>query len=342
VSSTNGEHDRPEQEREPEDSGAGQSGVARKITSNVEKFDAFQREHKAVGIPVAVLRKFIDDQSTNLASMIAFWAFFSIFPLLLVFVTLLGFLVPTRLKGQVLMKVAGFLPLLNTGAVGTLSGQWWTLIVGIVSALWSGSAVVRIVQLAFSSVWETPHKDRPGLGEQLRRSVLVLATLGLGLVVSTVISSFVTGAAGLIGPLATVGGYVMAIVLDIGLFIAAFRMLTDREVTTRDVLPGALLSGLVFWVLQQLSSLIISRYLQKAQGTYGSFATVITLLWWFYLQGVVTMLGAQLNVVLKEGLHPRALVNVQDAAVDHRSDQTYAAERTYQDNERGRADFPKD
>jgi YihY family inner membrane protein len=342
MSSNNAEHERPEQERESAESGTEQTGVGQKIGSRAGRFDAFQQEHKAVGIPVAVLRKFVDDQSTNLASMIAFWAFFSIFPLLLVFVTLLGFFVPAQIKGQVLGQVANFLPLLDPTAVGSLSGQWWTLIVGIVSALWSGTAVVRTVQAAFNSVWEIPYKDRPGLGEQLGRSLLVLATLGVGLVVSTVISSFVTGAAGVIGPLGMVAGYVIAILLDVGLFIAAFRMLTDRDVTTRDVLPGALLSGLVFWVLQQLSSLIISRYLQKAQSTYGSFATVITLLWWFYLQAVVTMLGAQLNVVLKERLHPRALGDVPGTEADHRGYQAYAAERTYHDNERVRVEFPEE
>jgi uncharacterized BrkB/YihY/UPF0761 family membrane protein len=145
-----------------------------------------------------------------------------------------------------------------------------------------------------------------------------------------------------IGPLGMAAGYVVAILLDVGLFIAAFRMLTDREVTTRDVVPGGLLSGLVFWVLQQLSSLIISRYLHNAQSTYGNFATVITLLWWFYLQAVVSMLGAQLNVVLKERLHPRALVNSPETEADHRVYQAYAEERTYHDNERVRAEFPEE
>jgi YihY family inner membrane protein len=105
-------------------------------------------------------------------------------------------------------------------------------------------------------------------------------------------------------------GYLIAVALDVGLFILAFRLLTDREVSTRDVLPGALLSGVVFWLLQQLSSLIIARYLHTAERAYGDFATVITMLWWFYLGSIVTLFGAQLNVVLKERLHPRGLVDI--------------------------------
>src|SRR4029078_2874424 len=94
-----------------------------------------------------------------------------------------------------------------------------------------------------------------------------------------------------LGAVGRVSGYVLSAALDVGIFLAAFRILTDRDVTTRDVLPGALLSGISFFVLQELSALIISRYLKNAQSTYGHFATVITILWWFYLQSIITMLG---------------------------------------------------
>jgi uncharacterized BrkB/YihY/UPF0761 family membrane protein len=126
---------------------------------------------------------------------------------------------------------------------------------------------------------------------------------------------------------------VIAVVLDVGLFVAAFRTLTDRDISTRDVLPGAIFSGLIFFVLEQLSAFIISRHLKSAQPTYGHFATVITILWWFYLQAIITLLGAQLNVVLKERLHPRSIVDAPQTEADRRALQAYAAERTYQPEE---------
>ncbi|HET7356167.1 MAG TPA: YihY/virulence factor BrkB family protein [Nocardioidaceae bacterium] len=313
------------------------SGVKEKL----DQADAFQQEHQTLAVPVAVIRKFGEDKSTNLASMIAFWAFFSIFPLLLVFVTLLGFFLPPGSKGDVLSKVGQMFPLLDTSTVSGLSGSWWALIIGVATALWSGSSVVRVTQFAFNSVWEVPYHERPKLAEQVLRSVGVLATIGLGLVVSTLITSFISGSAnGLsLGWLGHVVGYLIAIALDVGLFVIAFRWLTDRDVSTRDVLPGALLSGIAFWVLQSVSSLIISRYLQNAQSTYGNFATVITILWWFYLQSIITLLGAQLNVVLVERLHPRALVDAPDTEADHRAYDAYAKERTYSEEEHVEADF---
>jgi uncharacterized BrkB/YihY/UPF0761 family membrane protein len=69
----------------------------------------------------------------------AFWAFFSIFPLRFIFVTLLGYVLPPSLQGDVLRSAARFFPLLSTDSIGRLSGQWWTLLIGILNALWSGS-----------------------------------------------------------------------------------------------------------------------------------------------------------------------------------------------------------
>jgi YihY family inner membrane protein len=181
-------------------------------------------------------------------------------------------------------------------------------------------------QQAFDEVWEIPRSDRPGLVEQVRRSLFALGTIGFGLVVATIMSGYVTGRdTGVdLGWYGRLGGYLITFALDVGLFVIAFRMLTRRDVTFREVLPGALLAGGAFFVLQLISSLIISRYLGKAQGTYGSFATVITILFWFYLQAQIMLLGAQLNVVLTERLYPRRLVGGPETDADHRALQLYA------------------
>jgi YihY family inner membrane protein len=212
-----------------------------------------------------------------------------------------------------------------------MSGAWWALVLGVITALWSGSGVVRTVQFAFNSVWEIPYHQRPGLIKQVLRSVWVLATIGSGVVVTTLLSGVIVSSANGVhlGVAGRIAGYGLAAALDVGIVVAAFRILTDREVTVRDVLPGAILAGVALFILQQLSALIISRYLQHAQSTYGHFATVITILWWFYLQSLITLMGAQLNVVLKEGFYPRSLTTAPETEADHRVLQAYAEERAY-------------
>ena len=321
--------------RTDKDSAAG--GVRAKL----DRLDSYQQRHPALGVPVAVARKFVEDESINLAAVIAFWAFFSVFPLLLIFVTLLGYVLPPSLQGDVLRSVAGFFPLLNTDSIGHLSGQWRTLVLGILSALWSGSFVIIAIQSAFNSVWEIPHAQRPGVRAQIRRGLFALSAIAFGLVASTVMSNYVTSLTSgtSLGIVARVAAYLIAVGLDVGLYVVAFRLLTDRQVSTRNVLPGALLSGLAFWLLQQLSSLIIFRYLQNAQRIYGNFATVITILSWFYTQSVVTLVGAQLNVVLTERLHPRRLLTAPVTEADQRAYDAYAKERTYHLDQRVQTDF---
>ncbi len=287
-------------------------------TSVLQKVDRAQRSSTVLSVTVATYKKFAEDQTANLAAMIAFWAIFSVFPLFLVLVTLLAWFLPAGDKNSVLGHVAQMFPLLDPKTVKGLSGQWWTVVLGLGTALWSGSGVVRTAQYAFNSVWGVPREQAAGLVKQLLRTVVILGTVGLGLVLTTLLSGLVASSASGVnlGAAGRAGGYVLAAVLDVGIFLAAFRILTDREITARDVLPGAILSGVAFFVLQELSALIISRYLKNAQSTYGHFATVITILWWFYLQSIITLLGAQLNVVLKQHSYPRSLTDEAHTSTD--------------------------
>lgn len=302
----------------------------------VEKVDDTQQRSRPVAVAVATFKKFSEDRSPNLASMIAFWGFFSVFPLFIALITLLAWFLPAGDKSSVLGHVAKMLPLIDPSEVSGLSGSWWVLVLGLLTALWSGTGVVRTLQFAFDSVWEVPYHERAGLVQQTLRSLWVLATIGVGLVLTTLVSGLVVSSANGIhlGVLGRVGGFVLAVALDVGIFVAAFYLLTPRVESVRDVLPGALLSGLAFFVLQQLSALIISHYLQNAQSTYGHFATVITILWWFYIQSLITLLGAQLNVVLKDNFYPRSLAGRPSTPADRRVLEAYAAERTYHPGQR--------
>jgi len=305
------------------------------VKAFLARLDRLQKRTRPTAVAVATFKKFSEDRSTNLAAMIAFWGFFSIFPLLLVLVTLLGWVLPESDKSSVLLRVAGMFPLLDAKTVTHLSGAVWALVVGLVSALWSGIGVVRTVQFAFDSVWEVPYRDRAGTVRQVLRSIWVLMTIGAGLVVATLLSGFVTSTANGVnlGVAGRIGGFAVAVALDVGLVVIAFRILTTRPVSMREVLPWGLVAGIAFFVLQEGSAVIISDHLRNAQSTYGHFATVITILWWFYLQSVITLLAAQLNVVLSEHLYPRSIVDAPQTEADHRVLQAYAAERTYEPEE---------
>ncbi|MGH2894993.1 MAG: ribonuclease BN, partial [Solirubrobacteraceae bacterium] len=66
----------------------------------VRRFDEYQQKRKALGLAVAVVKKFGDDRGGNLAALVAYFAFFSLFPLLLVFTTILGFVLRNNPSAQ--------------------------------------------------------------------------------------------------------------------------------------------------------------------------------------------------------------------------------------------------
>jgi len=78
--------------------------------------DAWQRRHPAVAFPVAVVRKFVDDRASNLAALVTYYAFFSVFPLVLVFVSILGYVLqddPT-LRDDIVDSAVGRIPVVGT------------------------------------------------------------------------------------------------------------------------------------------------------------------------------------------------------------------------------------
>src|SRR5205823_3939788 len=123
---------------------------------------------------------------------------------------------------------------------------------------------------------------------------------------------------GVVAPLA---GIAVAAVVNVALFVFAFRVLTVRRLRAHDVLPGAVVAGVIFVVLQALGGYYVGHQLKGAGETYGTFAVVIGLLSWLYLQAQVSLLAAEVNVVRIEGLWPRRLVAELTEATGPKADQ---------------------
>jgi membrane protein len=100
----------------PRPLGTNKDSATDRARGTLRRLDSYQQRHPALGVPIAVIPKFVEDESTSLASQIAFWAFFSVFPLLLVFVTLLGYFLPPKPQGDMLGQAASFFPLLAAPA----------------------------------------------------------------------------------------------------------------------------------------------------------------------------------------------------------------------------------
>jgi hypothetical protein len=155
-------------------------------------------------------------------------------------------------------------------------------------------------------VWDVPMKRQPSFPIALLRAVLMLLTLGVFVMLASFLGGVAAGTED--APITLrVAGIAGTLLLNVLIFLVAYRVLTVEDVIWRDVFVGAVFAGVVWTVLQALGGFVIGHKLESTKGTYGPFVVVIGLLTWIYLGAQVTLLGAEMNVVRTRRLWPRAL-----------------------------------
>jgi membrane protein len=274
----------------------------------IRAFDRQQQRHPWLAFPVAVIKKFGDDGAGSLAALVAYYSFFSLFPLLLVFVTILGYVLQGDPAAQhsVENSVLARFPIIGQQIKPhALQGSTLALALGLITSLWAGLGVTQAAQRALDTVWAVPFKHRPDFIFRRLRGLALLITLGVLFVVASLASGLVL--AGLGGPGLKVGGIALSLLLNLALFMAAFRLMTSGTIQTHCLWVGVVFAA-VFWeILQVLGGVYIGHVLKNTAGTYAQFGFVIALLIWLHLGAQVTLFAAEINVVLNRRLWPRSL-----------------------------------
>lgn len=279
----------------------------------IASVDAFQQRHRALAFPIGVWRKFGDDQAGSLAALLAYYAFLSTFPLLLVLVTVLGMVLSgnPQLQKDVLNSALTEFPVIGDqlrANVHSLGRSGFGLAVGLVLTFVGARGVANAMQNAMNTVWAIPRHERPGFPGSWLRSFALIAIIGLGVLVTTGLS----GIASWSGHTAFGGGVkiliiAVSLVLNILLFWLGLRTATAGHVTWRDLILGAILSAVVWQVLQYVGGYVVAHSLRHASELYGTFGLVLGLLSWFALQAQLTLYAVEADVVRSRRLWPRSL-----------------------------------
>ncbi len=303
----------------------------------VSGLDAYQRRHRRLGFPIAVVYKFGDDQGSYLTALITYYGFLSLFPLLLLLTTVLGFVLQDdpALQARLVDSTLAELPIIGAQLrenVGALTGSGVAFAIGVVGTIYGCLGVAGALQNAFSRVWAIPRNERPNPIKSRLRSLLLLLVLGAGVLVTTAVSALTTGN-GAFG--ATVSAALqfaaipLATLVNVGLFLLAFRVLTVSEVPTRHLWIGAAVAGVGWQIVQLIGTYYVTRVLKGASEAYGVFGLVLGLIAWIYVLALIIVLAAEINVVTQRKLWPRALLtpftdHVQLTGADERVYTAYA------------------
>jgi inner membrane protein YhjD len=286
----------------------------------VRAFDRSQQRHLWLAVPLAVVKKFSDDHGGRLAALVAYYAFFSLFPLLLVLVTVLGFVLQGNPGAQksVESSVLGQFPVIGPQIqVHALSGHTIALVIGLLGALWGGLGVTLATQAAFDQVWAIPFKNRPDFIHSRLRGLRLLVVLGTLFLFASLASGLVTG--GLGGPLLKVAGIALSLLLNFALFFFAFRLMTASDIATRCLVVGVVVAAILWEVLQVVGGYYIGHVIRHSSNTYGLFGLVIALLVWLHLGAQLTIYAAEINVVIARRLWPRSLFGDPERPADEKT-----------------------
>jgi YihY family inner membrane protein len=272
--------------------------------------DRFQQRHSVLGFPVGVVKKFGDDQGGKHAALLAYYGFVSLFPLLLIFATVMAYALASNqaLQQRVIDTAVAQFPVFGRqleGSIGAVQGSGIGLVVGLAGTLWGGLGITQTAQDAMNAVWNVPKTDRPNFWLRLARSGSALLLAATVLVGATVLAGRGTTLPGVVGSVISLVG---SLVLNMLVVVVMFRLLTAAAVPWIRLVPGAVTAAIAWSALQAVGVIIITRQLARVNLLYGAFATVLVLLSWMLLTGRMLIYAAEINVVLARRLWPRSLL----------------------------------
>ena len=276
----------------------------------LNRVDRWQQRHRAPAFVVGVVKKYGDDRGSQLAALVTYYGFLAMFPLLLVFVTVLGYVAhdDPGLRHDLLDSALADFPIVGQELrrnVGALGGNGVALVIGLLALVWGSLGVAQIAQHAMAQVWNVPGARRPGFVPRLVRSLLVLAVLALAIVGTAALTTVTTLVPG--GSAVPILSTLLVVVLNVGLYWLAFRVMTPGEIASRDLVTGAIVGGVAWTALQAVGSLLVARQLRHTSELYGTFGIVLGLLFFLYLAAQIMVYAAEVNVVKARHLVPRSL-----------------------------------
>jgi YihY family inner membrane protein len=281
------------------------------VEQALRRVDRYQQAHGWLGFPFGVVKKFGDDKGGNLTALLAWNGFFALFPVLLILVTVLGFVLASHpaFEQRVLHSTLAQFPIIGDQLqdnIHVLRANTVRLVVGLAGFLWGARGVTQAGQHAMAEIWNVPGKHRPSFATRQVRGLLLLLVFALGVIATTALASLAVLVSHNLA--FTLANLVASVAVNTGLFLLGFRVLTPRQIPTRRLALGAAVAGVLWVLLQSVGGYLVGHNLKHASQVYGFFAIVLGMLSWLYLAAQATLYAAEVNVVRARRLWPRSIL----------------------------------
>jgi inner membrane protein YhjD len=261
-----------------------------------------------VDVVVRTFKRYSADDGGFYAASLTYYAFFSVFPLLLFSAAILGYItfLSPALREDILTAGLDAFPLLdsvlNEQTLDRIQEQRGSLaLIAAALALYSGSGGIVALQHAFNRI--SGVDTEPGFVPKRLRSLGWLGLLGVSALVSVALGAAASYAEGLLGGsdgLTSIVGIATGFLVGVWIFLSAYMYLPATKKGWRQALPGALLAAGAFEVLKLAGTWYLARGAAGREATFGAFAAAAGLLVVAYLLAQVTLLAFEVNEVLEE------------------------------------------
>lgn len=287
-----------------------------------DRLDNYQRQNKLVGFCNAVIKKYSEDEAGYRAALLTYYAFLAIFPLLLVLTTVLKLVFHNYpgLRSQIMDAAFTYFPLIGNDLQQNIHGlgnTGWALAVGVLLTLYGARGVANAFRTGLNHLWGVPFVGRGGFPGTLLRSLGIVLLGGMGLLLAPVLSGYAVGFSH--GWNYRILSFLVTAIILFWVFVMITRLAIAKSFTLKNIWLGTLIVVVGLLILQSLGTYLLTHQLRNLNNLYGTFALVLGLMFWLYLQAQLIFYAVEVDVVRTKKLWPRSL----------RSSKTMADERAY-------------
>ena len=285
----------------------------------LDRLDLLQQRFRVSAFVVAVIKRYGDDRGGMYAALITFYGLLSVFPLMLLFMTItsmvLGRNSPTTkdLVNSALEQFPVIGPHLSSNIRALSTGSWFAFVASALFLLWGALGITSALQMASHHLWRRPRAEEADLWRRSFRGLRLLGIIALAVILTSVVVGLsASGYLRHLSPLFEPAATILAVVINTAAYFLALRILSPVKVGWRTLAPGTVVGGIGWTALQNVGGYLLSHQLQRTTQIYGFFAIVLGLVFWLNLGAQLFLYATTINVVADEHAWPRGLFEPSD------------------------------